>query len=193
MRSPVVRTLYSWELRREVQRFFTTTSMHVWCNTGLNVGNVTEVITDFGEPIPVQLPFIAGMYATSLWQQNEELHELSLTMFTSYKFTVLSSVALQYATGTHHSGNGVFNLLTVSGFPSEQTATSFTMAAAVDEAFGWKGGLPAYLVAGLIGWSEIDQDRHTVSDVVFGAALGFVVGGVPIAMGFTTALTLRSS
>ena len=59
---------------------------------------------------------------------------------------------------------------------SASTATSFAMAAVVDERYGWKGGVPAYLAAGLIGFSEIDQQRHTVSDVVFGAALGYVIG-----------------
>ena len=139
-------------------------------------GNVSEVIVDFGDAFPYQLPLLAGMYATSLWQQNKDLHELTLTMFTTYKFTLLSSVALQYATRTHESGNGVFNLFSDSGFPSEQTATTFALAAVIDEALGWECGLPAYLFAGLIGWSEVDQNRHHVSDVVFGAAMGYVIG-----------------
>lgn len=139
-------------------------------------GNASDVITDFGDAFPVQLPILGGMYATSLWLQNDELHELTLTMFTTYKFTLLTSIALQYATRTRHSDDGVFNLLSDSGFPSEQTATTFALAAVVDEAYGWQGGLPAYLFAGVIAWAEVDQNQHTVSDVVFGAALGFVIG-----------------
>lgn len=139
-------------------------------------GNVSDVITDFGDAFPVQLPIIGGIYLSSLYFQDDDLHELSLTMFTTYKFTLLSSVALQYATNTHHGSTGVFNLLADSGFPSEQTATSFALAAVVDEAFGWRCGLPAYLFAGVIAWAEVDQNQHNVSDVVFGAALGFAIG-----------------
>ena len=139
-------------------------------------GNASDIITDFGHAFPVQLPLLGGMYVTSLCTQNDDLHELTLTMFTTYKFTLLTSVALQYATRTHDSSNGVFNLLSDSGFPSEQTATTFALAAVVDEAFGWKGGLPAYAFASVIAWAEVDQNQHKVSEVVFGAALGFVIG-----------------
>jgi membrane-associated phospholipid phosphatase len=139
-------------------------------------GNWSDVITDFGDAFPVQLPLLGGMYVTSLCLQDDGLHELTLTMFTTYKFTLFTSVALQYATRTRSGNSGVFNLLSDSGFPSEQAATTFALAAVVDEAFGWKGGLPAYLFAGVIACAEVDQNRHTVSEVVFGAAMGYVIG-----------------
>jgi|GEM_PF-6805403 len=138
--------------------------------------NFSDALADAGEAIPYQVSLLAGMYTTSLWKQDEELHELTLTMFTSYKFSFLTSVALQYATRTHTEGGGIFNSMTDSGFPSEQSATSFAMAAVADTKYGWKVGVPAYLAAGLISWGEVDQHRHTVSDVFFGAALGYAIG-----------------
>ena len=36
--------------------------------------------------------------------------------------------------------------------------------------------MPAYAVAGLIGASRLDANRHYLSDVIVGAAIGFVVG-----------------
>jgi membrane-associated phospholipid phosphatase len=42
--------------------------------------------------------------------------------------------------------------------------------------YGWKIGVPAYLLAGLVGASRLEQDKHYLSDVVAGAALGYVVG-----------------
>jgi membrane-associated phospholipid phosphatase len=145
-------------------------------SSGPRWGNVSDVITDFGKAVPVQLPTIGALYVTSLCFQDDDLHDLTLTMFTTYKFTLLSSVVLQYATHTRHENNGVFSLLTDSGFPSAQTATTFALAAVIDEAYGWQAGLPAYLFAGVIGWAEVDQNQHTVSEVFFGAALGFVIG-----------------
>ena len=37
-------------------------------------------------------------------------------------------------------------------------------------------GLPAYILAGLVVWERVDDRKHDLSDVVFGAALGYVVG-----------------
>ncbi len=37
-------------------------------------------------------------------------------------------------------------------------------------------GLPAYAVAGLVGWRMMDAGDHWGSDVLFGATLGWVVG-----------------
>jgi hypothetical protein len=137
---------------------------------------VSEVLSHGGDAFLVHAPLLAGMYATSLWEQDDDLHELTLTMFTSYKFAVFSSLGLQYATGTRHTGSSFFDAFKDSGFPSEATAGSFALAAVVDERYGWTVGMPAYLVSGLIGWSEIDQNHNRVSDVVFGAALGYVIG-----------------
>ena len=41
---------------------------------------------------------------------------------------------------------------------------------------GRSAALPTPRRAGLIGWAGIDQQQHRVSDVVFGAALGYVIG-----------------
>ncbi len=42
--------------------------------------------------------------------------------------------------------------------------------------YGWKVGIPAYAVAGYIASSRLSEARHYLSDVVFGAAVGTLVG-----------------
>jgi membrane-associated phospholipid phosphatase len=61
-------------------------------------------------------------------------------------------------------------------FPSGHTSTAFSMAAVASHHYGWKVGVPAYLVAAGIGLSRIEQDRHNLSDVLAGATLGLIVG-----------------
>lgn len=139
-------------------------------------GSVSNVFTHGGDAFLVEAPLLTAMYATSLCQQNEDLHELTLTIATSYKFSVLAALTLQYATGTHRSGGSAFSLIQENGFPSEPSAATFALAAVVEERYGWKGGVPAYLAAGLISFSQVDQNQHTVSEVFFGAALGYVIG-----------------
>jgi membrane-associated phospholipid phosphatase len=36
--------------------------------------------------------------------------------------------------------------------------------------------VPAYLLAGVVGASRIQQDKHHLSDVLAGATLGYIVG-----------------
>ena len=51
-----------------------------------------------------------------------------------------------------------------------------TVASVLHEYYGWQVGVPAYGVAGLVGWRMMDVGDHWASDVLFGAALGCVVG-----------------
>jgi membrane-associated phospholipid phosphatase len=61
-------------------------------------------------------------------------------------------------------------------FPSGHTSNAFAIAAVADAHYGRKAGIPAYVVASLIGVSRIRRDAHWLSDVVAGAALGYLTG-----------------
>ena len=61
-------------------------------------------------------------------------------------------------------------------FPSGHATASFATAMVLQEHFGWKLGLPAFLAAGFTAASRVTDNQHWASDVVFGAALGMVCG-----------------
>jgi hypothetical protein len=61
-------------------------------------------------------------------------------------------------------------------WPSGHIASSFTVASMLDEFYGPEVGVPAYAFASLIAYRMMDSGDHWASDVVFGAALGWVVG-----------------
>jgi membrane-associated phospholipid phosphatase len=61
-------------------------------------------------------------------------------------------------------------------FPSGHASTSFATATVVQRHFGWKGGIPAYAMATYVAASRVQDKRHFLSDVTFGAALGIVAG-----------------
>lgn len=61
-------------------------------------------------------------------------------------------------------------------FPSGHTTTSFASATVLQRNFGWKVGVPAYGLAAYVAASRIQEKRHFLSDVVFGAALGIAIG-----------------
>lgn len=88
------------------------------------------------------------------------------TMMTALSITGLTTVGLK-AIRDDETPNGKN-----WAWPSGHTASSFTVASVLDEFYGPRVGIPAYILASLVGWRMMDTDDHWGSDVVFGATLG---------------------
>ena len=61
-------------------------------------------------------------------------------------------------------------------FPSGHTSHSFIIATIVNELYGNQMGIAAYCLAVLVATSRINDNKHYLSDVLFGAGLGTAVG-----------------
>ncbi len=61
-------------------------------------------------------------------------------------------------------------------FPSGHAATTFATAAVLERHLGYRGAWPTLLIATYVGMSRIQDNRHYLSDVLFGAALGTATG-----------------
>ena len=59
-------------------------------------------------------------------------------------------------------------------FPSGHTSAAFQGASFVQKRYGWEYGIPAYVVAGFVGYSRVEglHDRHDWYDVISGAVVG---------------------
>ncbi|MDH6358152.1 phosphatase PAP2 family protein [Parabacteroides sp. PF5-9] len=57
-------------------------------------------------------------------------------------------------------------------FPSLHTSVAFTGATFIQKRYGWKWGIPAYVVASYVGWSRTYAKKHDWWDVAAGAVLG---------------------
>jgi membrane-associated phospholipid phosphatase len=53
---------------------------------------------------------------------------------------------------------------------------SFASATVLQQHFGWRAGAPAYALASYVALSRVQMQRHYLSDVAFGAALGIAAG-----------------
>jgi membrane-associated phospholipid phosphatase len=139
----------------------------------LRWGQGSVTLRQFGE-YSYQVPVLAGVYALGLWTECDHLHEFTVAAFSAYGLSAISTVAIKGVTDTSRPTtqfeNGRY------GFPSYHSASTFSIAACIEEYYGWQWGLPAYALAGLVGWSRIDQREHDLSDVFFGSVLGFVIG-----------------
>lgn len=63
-----------------------------------------------------------------------------------------------------------------SSFPSGHTSSAFATASVLQRRYGWGAGVPAYAFAGYVAGSRLNESRHFLSDVIFGAAIGIVSG-----------------
>lgn len=57
-------------------------------------------------------------------------------------------------------------------FPSGHSASAFATAAVLQRYYGWWVGVPATLAAGYVATSRIHDNKHYLSDVIFGGAVG---------------------
>lgn len=57
-------------------------------------------------------------------------------------------------------------------FPSGHTSITFSSATFMHTRYGWKYGIPFYVLAGYVSWYRVYADRHDYWDVLGGAALG---------------------
>jgi hypothetical protein len=132
-------------------------------------GKAQNLFGGIGNP-PHQLAGISGLYAYSLIRDDVEAHELSKSLFSAVAFTQIGTTFLKLAANSTRPNGDPY------GWPSGHTSSSFAFAAVLDGYYGHALGLPAYTLAGLVAWERIDDREHDLSDVVFGAALGYVIG-----------------
>ena len=115
--------------------------------------------------------FVVGMFTAGRIAHATRFRAMTYDMLDAAVVNFGYTELLKLAVGRERP-NGQDN----KSFPSGHTSNSFALAAVAERHYGWKLGVPAYLVAGLVGASRIQQDKHYLSDVVAGATLGYIVG-----------------
>jgi membrane-associated phospholipid phosphatase len=77
---------------------------------------------------------------------------------------------LKLATNRTRPNGGAYS------FPSGHTSSAFATAAVFQNHFGWKAGVPAYLLATYVASSRMAHNRHYASDILFGMGIGVASG-----------------
>ena len=123
---------------------------------------------------------VAGLFAASRFSDRQRYRAATYDLLTGMLATEGYTVLLKAAVNrTRPSGpSSRFS----SSFPSGHTSTTFALASVIERHAGWKAGLPAYAFASFVGASRVRFNRHYLSDVVAGAALGIIVGRTSVRM-----------
>lgn len=109
-------------------------------------------------------------YAVSIRDDDQFSKQRSWTMMKALSVTGALTLGLKLARN-NKTPNGKS-----LAWPSGHTSSSFTVAAVLDEFYGPKVGIPAYIGAGFVGYRMMEVGDHWGSDVLFGAVLGYLVG-----------------
>jgi len=84
--------------------------------------------------------------------------------------TIAVTYALKYGVGRLRP-NGE----NTQSFPSGHSSVAFSTATMLQMWYGWEAGIPAYTMAILTAFQRLDDNKHWLSDVIFGATLGIVL------------------
>jgi hypothetical protein len=118
----------------------------------------------------VHLGAAFALYAAGRATENTRMGRFGADMARAQILTQVTTYAVKYAADrTRPNGDP-------RSFPSGHTATMFATATVVKEHFGWKAAIPAYAAAAYVGASRVQDNKHYLSDVMFGATLGIVAG-----------------
>ena len=114
---------------------------------------------------------VAGFFVASRFADNLKVRSVSYDLLNAFVVNWGYTTALKHIVHRERP-DGSDNI----SFPSGHSSNAFTLATVVERHFGWKAGIPAYTFASAVAVSRLQRNKHWLSDVVGGAALGYVVG-----------------
>ncbi|MGE0450483.1 MAG: phosphatase PAP2 family protein [Vicinamibacterales bacterium] len=143
------------------------------------VGRSLSKATELREPFepgallgstPMQLGASAAAYAIGRATSSPRVTAVSADLFRAQVMAQGLAIGMKQAFRRQRPDGGAF------AFPSGHTTVSFASATVLQRHFGWKIGIPSYALASYVAVSRVQMERHHLSDVAFGAALGIAIG-----------------
>ncbi len=109
------------------------------------------------------VPAAAGLTASLVMKDWKGTKQLALSGVTALAANYALELSIRKkrpdGTGNH-------------AFPSTHAMAAFTGATFLQQRYGWKYGLPAYIVSGYVAFGRVYGKKHDVWDVLAGAAIG---------------------
>ena len=112
----------------------------------------------------------AALWGAGAWTHDANLRDAGFDAVRSLGVTFTAVAALKLAVRRTRPDGGAYS------FPSGHSAGAFAVAPVLARHFGRRVAVPAYVLAVMTGMGRLEDRRHYLSDVVFGAALGTAAG-----------------
>ncbi len=121
--------------------------------------------------LPTLLGSSAIVYAVGRLKDQPQVSHVGMDLIRAVAIAEGLTQALKYTTRRErpdHSGR--------NSFPSGHAADTFAFATALERHLDWKLFVPAYVFSSYVALSRLPDNRHWLSDAVFGAAVGIIAG-----------------
>ncbi len=128
----------------------------------MNAQNKT--ITTSGDILQMAIPAVA-LGSTFIW--NDDTTKPTWQFVKAYGTSLVLQQALKHIVlKPRPDGSDNYS------FPSGHTTSAFSGASFIQRRYGWKYGVPSYLLASFVGYSRIQAKKHDGWDVLAGATIG---------------------
>jgi membrane-associated phospholipid phosphatase len=149
-------------------------------NSELFEGAATDQVFEAGEVGGGALVQVGGAFAAfgiGKLINNPDIESLGRDLVRAQIVTQSLTQAVKFSVGRTRPDESSNH-----SFPSGHSAGTFATATVLQRRYGWKVGIPAYGFAAYVAASRLSENRHYLSDVIFGAAIG-IIGGRTVTIG----------
>ena len=120
---------------------------------------------------PEQVAASIGTYAFGRIFDKPKVAHLGMDLVQAQILSELLVQPIKFATQRTRPDNSNNH-----SFPSGHAAVTFATATVIERHLGWRKSLLGYTIASYVAASRLHDNRHYLSDVVFGAAVGSIAG-----------------
>jgi membrane-associated phospholipid phosphatase len=113
----------------------------------------------------------AIVYAIGRTRDQPKVSHVGMDLIRAELISELMTQAVKYSVRRERPDGSARN-----SFPSGHAADTFAFATALERHLGWRYAVPAYIGASYVAISRLPANRHWLSDVMFGSAVGIVAG-----------------
>jgi membrane-associated phospholipid phosphatase len=146
---------------------------HIWdddlageLETNISLNSAMEPGHTYGA-FSMQALIGIGVYGTGRLARHGGLARTGADIMRAQILSQLYVQVLKFAVGRERP-DGSNN----QSFPSGHSASAFATAGVLQRHYGWKVGVPASIIAGYVATARVHDNRHYLTDVIFGGAIG---------------------
>ena len=117
--------------------------------------------------------YLIGRYVLPPAENEPRTNEVSKLGFDMFRAVLVSQAFTQAMKETIRRDRPTGECC---AFPSGHSATAFATASVIERHLGYRAAWPTFVIASYVAASRLHDNRHVLSDVVFGASLGMATG-----------------
>ena len=120
---------------------------------------------------PEQVALSLGTYAYGRIRQQPKVSHMGMDLLQAQMMSEMIVQPLKFTIRRQRP-----DLSNRLSFPSGHSAVTFAAATVIERHLGWRKSVLGYTIASYVAASRLHDDRHHLSDVIFGAAIGTAAG-----------------